>query len=377
VIPALVVAAPVAPATLPDGWLWDDGYTLFNAVNKPTTAKGKRTSHWYLQAALRCFGSAPAYSTFKLVVEKNGKTVATGQREAQRLAGSEPFLITLALETAQELPGPGLYTVKIFVIDGDTKTEHLARTHTIDIGAVRFGDQTELVVSRHGEVLDSILYLRGPRYPTYHQRGRGAVQTQRSVELSFWLSPTVDSAFHQGRCKLTVDGKTVMTELNGILQDQTPAEVALNQLWRYSPSEYLRFQQVSLILPLDWSHVPSPQKSPFVNLSDHPGKWEIAYSVEGKLVRSWRFTVNPDGTIAPHPEQAAGLSLAKNAYFVETVIPTGGSAFDARLVPTAATRGGFYGLPWKTSEGKALAPSLPTKGTAWPGGTETTRKREK
>lgn len=363
----LATLSATAHAQLPDSWLWDDGYTLFSAVNKPTTANGKRTSHWFLQAALRCFGSAPAYSTFKIVVEKNGKPVATGQREAQRVAGSEPFLIALALETEQELPGPGLYTVKVFVRDGDTKREYLARTHTIEVGAVRFGDQSELVVSRHGEVLDSILYLRGSRYPTYHQRGRGAVQAQRSVELSFWLSPTVDSAFHQGRCKLTVDGKTVMTELNGILQDRTPAEVALNQLWRYSTSEYLRFQQVSLILPLDWSHAPSPQKSPFVNLSDHPGKWEVEYSVEGKPVRTWRFTVSPDGTIAPHPEQSAGLSLAKNAYLIETLIPSGGSAFDARLVPTAAAHGGFYGLPWKTSEGRALAQSLPSKGSAWPG----------
>lgn len=365
---ALALAVPTC-ATLPDGWRWDDGYTLFATVNKPTVANGKRTSHWYLQAALRCFGTIPPYSAFKLVVEKGSKVVATGRAEAQRVAGSDPFLICLALSTEKELPGPGLYTVKVFVVDGQSKQEHLARTHTVEIGALKVGNEkvgieTELAVSHHGNVLDSLLYLRDLRFPTYHQRGRAATQTYRSAELTFWLSPGEDGLFHQGRCRLTVDGKPLTRELNGILQDRTTAEVILNQLWKTGPSGYFRFQQVSLLLPLTWGK--EARGSNFINLSEHPGQWELEYSIPGKVVRTWRFTVTAEGTIAPHPEQDRGLSLAKNAFFVETIVPAGGSAVDAQLVPSAVVHGGFYGRPWQSESVQTLAATLPKRGTAWP-----------
>jgi len=125
--------------------------------------------------------------------------------------------------------------------------------------------------------------------------------------------------------------------------------------------EELRFCRLSSRLPITWG---TARIDGFVALEDHPGRWEVQYLHQQRPVRTWRFTVNADGSIAPHPEEAA-LSMAPGASFVETEIPAGGSFADARLVPSAAARGRFGGL-WASAEGKALAAKVPSKGQPAP-----------
>jgi hypothetical protein len=48
------------------------------------------------------------------------------------------------------------------------------------------------------------------------------------------------------------------------------------------------------------------------------------------------------------------------------VIPEGGSPLDKRLVPEAAAAGAFYGQPWTSAEGKAMAGRVPRKGRPYP-----------
>jgi hypothetical protein len=46
--------------------------------------------------------------------------------------------------------------------------------------------------------------------------------------------------------------------------------------------------------------------------------------------------------------------------------PAGGSPMDKRLVPGESTaKGLFYGIPWTSAEGKAIAAKVPKKGDAF------------
>jgi hypothetical protein len=384
---ALLMALPVR-AELPAGLVYDDGFAYFQAVTVSTTENNRPTTRWYLQSKLRILGKVPHYSSFKTVLLKNGKAVRTLTQEAQVLGGGLPSLVTLQhADRTQPLTEAGNFTVQVYFVDGDTKTEHLARTHTIEVGTVGRVEgmgpslgklPPEFVVMQHGEILASILYLKARGFPSYTAQSgvHGIDPDYNTVELLWNHSPNLDGqSFNTARLRIRVNGKTVLKELSGIPQDfvhSTRAEfVAYRHTDRNAPqyqrgdvySEYLRFQKTSMILPITFG---KPAEANLVSLTENPGQWEIEFLLQGKPIRTWKFTVNPDGTIAPHPEQAAGLNLIPGATLVETIVPPGGSYADERVIPKLAQQGAFYGRPWVTSQGKALAMALPSKGSASP-----------
>ena len=116
--------------------------------------------------------------------------------------------------------------------------------------------------------------------------------------------------------------------------------------------------------PESWSEA---DKIPVhTTFADHPGKWECQWLDNGELMRTFRWEVDGNGQLVPHPEQNKGLTLNPGAILVETIIPEGGAAFDGRLVPKAVQAGGFYGWKWKSSEMKKLAKQVPEIGNPWP-----------
>src|SRR6185436_2181553 len=65
------------------------------------------------------------------------------------------------------------------------------------------------------------------------------------------------------------------------------------------------------------------------------------------------------------PESAGNVGLYFNSFIVDMEIPAGGSPLDKRLLPLPAN-GLFYGQPWRSPEGKAMASRVPKKGDPAP-----------
>ncbi len=129
--------------------------------------------------------------------------------------------------------------------------------------------------------------------------------------------------------------------------------------------ERVRFRQYYVVLPLTWTAPGADRKHPeWLSLNDHPGDWEVTWIHGANALRTWRFKVNGDGTIAQHPEQES-MSLPAGVWFIEQAIPAGGSPADARLAPDAAKRGRLF-MPWATDAGQALAGTVPRKGAPAP-----------
>ena len=127
----------------------------------------------------------------------------------------------------------------------------------------------------------------------------------------------------------------------------------------------INFRQYYVVLPLTWGRQGVYQN--YTRLEEHPGRWECTYREGVNVVRTWRWTVRPDGSVAPHPEEASPeLTLFPGGHLVETEIPPGGSFIDRRIFPEAPRSGFFYGHRWQTVEGKAIAARVPAKGKPWP-----------
>jgi hypothetical protein len=121
------------------------------------------------------------------------------------------------------------------------------------------------------------------------------------------------------------------------------------------------FRMVRLKAPLTWGSVRGTNR---IALEDHPGNWEFSLMNNGETWRTWRWQVGSNGMPPLHPEQKGSVNLYFNSYLVDMTIPAG-SPLDKRLVPSAATTL-FYGQPWKSAEGKAMAAKLPAKGNPYP-----------
>jgi hypothetical protein len=86
----------------------------------------------------------------------------------------------------------------------------------------------------------------------------------------------------------------------------------------------------------------------------------------GEVWRTWRWKIGSNGMPETHPEQKGNVNLYFNSFIVDMTIPAGGSPLDKRLVPESTAKGFFYGQPWTSAEGRAMAGRLPKKGSPYP-----------
>ena len=121
----------------------------------------------------------------------------------------------------------------------------------------------------------------------------------------------------------------------------------------------LRFVQLVSRMPMKWAG--DGKKYDRLDIQTKPGKWECKYMNNGETYRTFRFEVAGNGAIVPHPEQANGnVNLYHNTFMIDMEIPESGAEFDYRLGPVPEM-GFFYGIPWTTPEGKAMASRVPKK----------------
>ena len=382
---------PTAPASV----VIDDGYTFFRLRGKKDYVDGKPIDQgWSLLSYLRVVGpSMPQHSSFKIVVTKAGQALATARCEGSIPVvpvnqARPPFLpmTGYCYDDKQLVKGEGKFGVVVYFVNGDDDSERLVRNYEIDVhkvdrvrGSVTNPqpDVPNYYVSRHSEVLSSVIYLRPAGAEPYVVDTRPDTFGENRVEIVYNVSTTDEGQGIGGEnsfMRCMVDGQKIelkndrvrnnhptSRDYQEIHTDRLSAEFKRGTEYR----DEINFRQYYVVLPLTWGRQGMYQN--FTKLEEHPGRWECTYREGVNVVRTWRWTVRPDGSVAPHPEEASsGLTLFPGGHLVETEIPAGGSFVDKRLYPAAVQAGFIYGHKWQSPEGKAMAAGVPAKGKPWP-----------
>ena len=371
----------------------DDGFTWFESVSTEVLNEKQMgvPTGWALKSAIRLMGVYPKRSAFKFVVSKAGKALLTNRCESSsyNIPANNPadvsFIFTdTCFDKTAATKETGKFDVEAFVINGDTNAETSIRKYKIEvfkvdrvngqIGKTAAPDSPRYVISRHAESPVSFLYLR-PAY-TRNYTLIGDTTTINQVEIHFSVSPYSDVNSMQGTLRCSVDGKLLQFPGEGLRVDLavTNAERRAEEIYsdrlaaKYQTGPQYKdnfgFEQLRVTLPLSYGGDRADKTR--INLSDYPGKWECSLRAEGETLRTWRWTIGADGKPFKHAEQNGNINLFPNAYLINTEIPAGGTSLDKRLVPTSLTDGFFYGQPWTSAEGKAMAGKAPTKGSPAP-----------
>src|SRR6266516_1646372 len=380
---------------LPTSVVIDDGYTFFRLRGKKDYVDGKPIDQgWSLLSYLRVVGpSMPQHSSFKIVVTKAGQPLATTRCEGSIPVvpvnqAHPPFLPMTGhcYDDTQRVKGEGKFGVAVYFVNGDDDSDRLVRNYEIEVhkvdrvrGTVNNPqpDVPNYYISRHNEVLSSIIYLRPAGAEPYVIDTRPDTFGENRVEIIYNTSTTEEGqgiGEENSFLRCTVDGQKIELK-NDKIRNNRPTVRAYHEIHtdRLAPefkrgTEYkdeMNFRHYYVVLPLPWGRQCMYQS--YTNLQEHPGRWECTYREGVNVVRTWRWTVGPDGSVAPYPEESsAGLTLFPGGHLVETEIPAGGSFIDRRIFPEAVKGGFFYGHRWQSPEGRAMAAKVPAKGKPWP-----------
>ena len=276
--------------------------------------------------------------------------------------------------------GAGNFDVKVYFRNGDTDEQTLIRTYKIDVHrATRVRgsvvkpqpDVAHYYVSRHSEVAASYLQLIYAGITDYVFTPDSSPPGENRVHVIFSYSPkkeiySLGQAY--ARCfvngiKLNLPGPSPYADVVNFLPIRKEVAIYTDRIAaKYkrgsSYKDAVAFYLVRATLPLSFGK----RYTNRIKVEDHPGKWKCDILKDGEKLRTFRWTVGNDGKPIPHPEQASGnVNFYYNAFMIDTEIPAGGSEHDHRLMPIP-NKGFFYGIPWKTPEGKAMAAKVPKKG---------------
>lgn len=379
----------------------DDGFTFFDAepLQEYSAAARRQVGvGWHLRSYLRMFGTVPNRSGFSLVVSKGGTQLTkircegTAYRKDEdpvpenRRVPWDDYLMTNPLgceKKTNAIKETGKLDVQVFFFDGDTDQEKLLRTYKIDVreatrvrglATAPVVDVPHYYVQRHAETAAAILHVRPVRTTNYY-RMAGDSDFNGEVDIYFSISPKrqVDRLKHLStRCSVNgtplrfpgptpysdqADTRSMRWE-TAIYTDRIGAEYK-------KANEYMdevSFSQYRVRLPL---LINGDAPNNRLGLRDRKGNWECSVRLDGEPVRTFRWTTGSNGLPVPHPEQASGnVNLHHDSYLIEAEVPAGGSFYDHRLLPLP-NDGFFYGIPWRSAEGKAAAAKIPTKGSPY------------
>ena len=393
--PAKNASNDTSQAAAPAGIMIDDGYTFFRLRGKKDYLDGKPIDQgWSLLSYLRVVGpSIPQHSSFKIVVLKASQPLATTRCEGSIPVVPinevrPPFLpmTGYCYDDKQLVKGEGKFGVAVYFVNGDDDSERLVRNYEIDVhkvdrvrGSVTNPqpDVPNYYISRHSEVLSSIIYLRPASATPYVVDTRPDTFGENRVEIVYNVSTTDEGQGIGGEnsfLRCMVDGQKIELKNDRVRNNRPTSrdyqEIHTDRLAAEFKrgTEYkdeINFRQYYVVLPLTWGRQGMYQN--FTKLEEHPGRWECTYREGVNVVRTWRWTVRPDGSVAPYPEEgSAGLTLFPGGHLVETEIPAGGSFVDRRIYPAAVQAGFIYGHKWQSPEGNAMAARVPEKGKPWP-----------
>ena len=385
----------------------DDGFTYFQAevVKKYDPAESAQLDiGWYLKASLRLLGTFPERSAFRLKVMQNGKQLADfrcegdikTKAEDERLRNdvirqgnpllyddyiSEDFSCHNKDAVIKEV---GEMNVEVYFVNGDTDAEKLVRTYKIGVhkaSNVRGNaskpqrDANSYYIQRHAEsAVAFAFFVSGERnyYKDPVNRSNSA-QYARTLYIYSSYSPEAGKNLPTNpfaRC--TVNGNRIdfskYSNSDGVrIVNSSRSDIVGTYTDRLIPkyqrgnpyTDKVVFRDLVFQMPI-FAGGNDPATN-YLQIEDNPGDWECKIMANGETYRTFRWTV-AGGEIVQHAEQTSGnVNLFYDAALIDMEIPAGGSGMDYRLTPMP-NAGLFYGIPWKSAEGKKQAASVPTKG---------------
>ncbi|MEZ5429320.1 MAG: hypothetical protein R2747_23935 [Pyrinomonadaceae bacterium] len=357
---------------------------------------------WYLKSSLRILGTFPKRSAFRIAVKKNGNELAstrcegnvytkegdiylrTPQSRKMRDLNYEDFMTTgyRCFDEKAVIREIGNLDVEIYLIDGDTDKETLVRKHKIDVHratkvrglpAKPQPDVSDYYIQRHSEASVAFAFFiqNNQENPSYFKNPINQLGSPTYGDLYIYTTYSPDEQTRLPsnpfvRC--TVDGQKLNLPRDDIRmnEDQGRREIGIYidriaPKYKTGPPYKDPVEFVGLVFKLPVFTGEGEYSKPPMKIEDHPGKWECSVVANGVTYRTFRWTVDSNG-IVPHPEQNNGnVNLFYKAALIEMEIPAGGSPNDYRLMPMPEA-GLFYGVPWSTPEGKAMAAKVPKKG---------------
>lgn len=369
----------------------DDGFTWFEAFstteltgNNIPTATG-----WTLKYWVRVIGEYPNASGLRFVVSKAGRQVFSTRCDAlvyrrSRNDVDESFLRTAECwQSKSATKETGEFDVQVFVVNGQTQQEKLVRTYRIDVrtvGRVPTGqgagvDPPRYYINRHNEAPAAFVFLRPAGYiPYFDVSQRPERSGANQIELYFSLSPSdIGKNIPLGELNCSVNGRKIA--MPGPMPYATQTSSTLPRWYReihqdrlaqkfkagMPYEEEIRFQLVRMTLPLTWGNVRDSNR---VALEDNRGAWVCTIGSGTEIWRTLRWKIGENGQPDLHPEQRGNVNLGYNTFFVEMEIPPGGSVLDGRL--NGPSTSFFYGQPWTTAEGRAMAAKVPKRNNPFP-----------
>ncbi len=330
--------------------LVNDAATDFTAT---TVTQSHKDVGWYPVPNIEFLGNVPRRSAIRLSVKKGGNELYAHRCE---LAGGTGKKTQACYDRTKSIAETGPMDVEVYFIDGDSGTESLARRYKIDARRAPKADDApaDFYIHRHGDAAVAFL----------------SRQANGVLFLNTFFSPMEDADDVFGyspflRCSVNGTpadlGQAMINPRHGpIFNAFLSGRKANRTVYR----DYIRFDRTNFQLPLTLNR--SFAKS--FEVTKAPGAWEcrIIGDKDRTVFRTIRFEVTGDGSIVPHPEQRSGnVNLAPDGYMIDVEIPAGGSTLDKRLLPMP-NAGLFYGIPWSTPEGKAMAARVPKKGDPYP-----------
>ena len=384
----------------------DDAFTFFDAESvKEYDSKIslEKDIGWYLKSSLRIIGTFPKRSAFKVLVKKNGKELSNIRCEGSVYTKADDAnLRTPKLREGKDLNYEDFMTaglrcfdekavikeigemeVEIYFINGDSNAEKLVRKHKMDVrkatkvrgnASAPQPDVSDYYIQRHAEAAIAVAYFgmggnvgyfgnpidtfSSPNYRTLniHTTYSPAEQTRLPV------NPFVQCAVNGQKINLQFD-KVRISEGQGrreigIYTDRIGAKYKTGSPYK----DWVEFIDLNFQMPLYLGE--TQYAKPTMKIENFQGKWECAVIENGVTFRTFRWEVGKNG-ILPHAEQRNGnINLFYDAVLIEMEIPAGGSPIDFRLLPLP-NAGLFYGIPWTTAEGKAMAGRVPKLGNPY------------
>jgi hypothetical protein len=378
-------------AQVPAGMTVDDGFTYFDLENFAESVDGRPVHRgWALQSEFRVFGAVAPRSALKFVVKRGNQVLGENvcevrmQHHFENVAtGQQNFYVSQCKDRQQRIDADGALSVEVHLIDDATDQVTLLRTHTIHVRTTSTvggnGQATADLryVDRNGEMLTAVAHLQNREAGTYWLRGQGyASQNVMTLAINYHSYERRNTS--QTRLRCTVDGERITIPSDGVTMTELRVSSATHTFGsgQRDDSEHVYYRQALLHLPVSfessaitptharWRPADPRFDTTRVYLDAHPGRWECEWRDGQTALRVFRWTVGADGKLVPHPEQSAGLTLGLNAFLIETEVPTPPSDLDTRAHRDSVARNAFYGLGWRSEEGRANAARAPNIGRA-------------
>ena len=274
-------------------------------------------------------------------VMQNGKTLFSQRCPLEVSQKEKGKAIVQCVFDGKPLTAAGELTARLVYIDDKAEAEYLLRDFKLKVETYTFVGRKSYQVAQDDNLGQAYIWQRqtGDRYTDYQLYGY------------FWAA--TDQSF-RGKLRCSVGG----TKLDDIDVGTDTGKVVVEALDNASGEERrLKWTQMKLMFDrilfgtrdeyAKHRNMPVAELKDSRFLGDNPGDWTCDLRKDGAVVRTFRFQVNDQGRIAPHPAQSApgAPMLRPDVVMIDVRLP-GKNTYDLRVRGNAIKAAMAYGMPW-------------------------------